>query len=127
MLDEHQVRYVLIGGFAATLHGSPIATGDADICPARDRRNLERLAAALTDLDARIRTEDVPQGLPFSRSAEFLERTEILNLATRSGDLDVAFRPSGTAGYDGLLTGVVTYDRGAVQVPVAPLRDAVRS
>lgn len=37
VLTDHQVRYVLIGGLAATLHGSPVRTGDADICPARDR------------------------------------------------------------------------------------------
>lgn len=54
-LDRHGVRYVLIGGLAAVLHGSPLLTSDADICPARDPDNLIRLAAALDDLDARIR------------------------------------------------------------------------
>jgi hypothetical protein len=46
-LDRRGVRYVLIGGLAAVLHGSPLPTIDADICPASDRENLERLAAAL--------------------------------------------------------------------------------
>ncbi len=53
-LDRHQVQYVLIGGLAAVLHGSPLPTVDADICPSRDRENLTRLAAALRELDARI-------------------------------------------------------------------------
>jgi hypothetical protein len=44
VLADHEVRYGLIGGLAATLHGSPLRTGDADICPARDRENVERLA-----------------------------------------------------------------------------------
>lgn len=39
-LDRHGVRYVLIGGLAAVLHGSPLATFDADICPAGDTENL---------------------------------------------------------------------------------------
>ena len=43
-LERHAVRYVVIGGLAATLHGSPVMTTDADICPARERDNLERLA-----------------------------------------------------------------------------------
>ena len=51
-LDRHGVRYVLIGGLAAVLHGSPLPTVDADICPSREAANLERLARALTDLDA---------------------------------------------------------------------------
>jgi hypothetical protein len=38
-LERHGVRYVVIGGLAATLHGSPVVTTDADICPARDRDN----------------------------------------------------------------------------------------
>lgn len=39
-LERNGVRYVLIGGLAATLHGSPVLTTDADICPARDPDNM---------------------------------------------------------------------------------------
>ena len=60
-LDRHEVHYVLIGGLAAVLHGSPLPTLDADICPARDHDNLVKLAAALDELDARIRTTDSAQ------------------------------------------------------------------
>jgi hypothetical protein len=49
-LEAHRVNYVLIGGLAATLHGSPIRTGDANICPSPETDNLERLAAALADI-----------------------------------------------------------------------------
>jgi len=54
-LEQNGVRYVLIGGLAAILHGSPQATFDADICPARDGDNLEKLATALVQMRARIR------------------------------------------------------------------------
>jgi hypothetical protein len=50
----------LIGALAARLQGFPRLTADADITPARDRDNLERLAAALRELDARVYTESVP-------------------------------------------------------------------
>ena len=43
-LEREKVRYVVIGGLAAVLQGSPVFTQDVDICPARDRDNLERLA-----------------------------------------------------------------------------------
>ena len=51
-LSHHAVDYVLIGGLAAVLHGSPLPTLDADICPSRDVENLRRLAAALDELDS---------------------------------------------------------------------------
>jgi hypothetical protein len=90
-LERHGVRYVVIGGLAATLHGSPLATTDTAICPARDRENLERLARALNELRARIRTADAPGGLPFACDATFLSRIELtLNLTTRSGDVDLS-------------------------------------
>jgi len=59
ILTDHGVQYVLIGGLAATLHGSPLRTGDVDICPSRSPENLTRLAAALRAMDARIRSPDV--------------------------------------------------------------------
>ncbi|MCA1824955.1 MAG: hypothetical protein LC640_11990, partial [Frankia sp.] len=55
VLNAHEVDYVLIGGLAAVLHGVPIGTVDVDITPARTEPNLRRLAAALRELDARLR------------------------------------------------------------------------
>ena len=101
-LDRHGVRYVLIGGLAAVLHGSPLQTVDMDICPSRTPDNLARLAAALDDMDARIRTSDAPDGIRFPRDAVFLSRVDLLNLVTRFGDVDLSFTPSGTTGFDDL-------------------------
>ena len=63
VLAAHKVEYVLIGGLAAVLHGSALVTNDADICPRRTPTNLKRLAAALKELDARIRTASEPDGV----------------------------------------------------------------
>jgi hypothetical protein len=93
---------VLIGGVTATLHGSPLNTRDTDVCPARDPDNLVRLAAALRDLDARIRTADAPAGLPFACDEHFLAGVSLLNLVTRFGDLHLTLQPSGTGGDDDL-------------------------
>src|SRR5258705_9569995 len=73
-LARHQVRFVLIGALAARLQGFPRFTEDADITPARDSNNLQRLAAALRELDARIYTEQIPEGLVFDCSAAMLAR-----------------------------------------------------
>jgi hypothetical protein len=126
-LNGHGVRYVLIGGVAATLHGSPLRTGDTDICPDNRPDNLEKLAAALRTLHARIRTEGAEGGLPFSCDAAFLSRVSLLNLETDAGHLDVSFVPSGTSGYDDLVAHVARFDLDGVVAPTAGLLDIIRS
>lgn len=126
-LVRHEVRFVLIGGLAATLHGSPLRTGDADITPASDHGNLERLAGALEELEARVFALDVPDGLDFDRGAEALARAETWDLVTRYGRLDIAFTPSGTRGYDDLRRHAVATPIGEVDVWVASLLDVIRS
>ena len=126
-LQRHGVQYVLIGGLAAVLHGSPLLTVDADICPARDPDNLVRLAAALGELHARIRTPDTPDGLPFPHDAAFLDRVELLNLVTQAGDLDLAFTPAGTNGFADLSVRAMPMFIRGVTVSVAALEDVIRS
>jgi hypothetical protein len=125
--DRHGVRHVLIGGLAAVLHGSPLPTLDAAICPATDPDNLQRLAAALEEVDARIRTPDVTEGVPFPRDAAFLARVSLLNLVTRVGDLDLAFAPAGTLGFADLSGRAIPMVIRGVTVLVAHLEDVIRS
>jgi hypothetical protein len=127
VLADQGVQYVLIGGLAATLHGSPLRTGDADICPSRSTENLTRLAAALRVMDARIRGPDATAGLPFACDASFLRHLELINFTTKFGDLDVAFMLAGTGGYENLKHNLVEYDLGGLVAPVAALADIIRS
>jgi predicted nucleotidyltransferase len=126
-LDENGVRYVLIGGLAAVLHGAPHVTTDVDIVPEEDLRNLERLSSALKQLNARIRVPGQPDGVPFDHSAESLARVRVWNLTTALGDLDVTFVPSGTRGYEDLKRDAERLSVRGVEVPVASLADVIRS
>ncbi len=126
-LAQHGVQYVLIGALAARLQGFPRATYDADITPAKDRDNLQRLAAALRELGARIYTEQIPEGLAFDCSAPTLARADVWNLITDAGRLDLAFHPSGTAGYDDLAPQAVRYTIYGHEVLAARLEDIIRS
>lgn len=126
-LDRHGVRYVLIGGLAAVLHGSPLQTFDADICPDREPGNLERLAAALQEMDARLRTPDAGKGLAFPHEAVFLANQRLLNLVTHFGDLDLAFEPAGTSGFADLASRAERFTIQGTPVPVARLEDVIRS
>jgi hypothetical protein len=127
VLRDHEVDYVLVGGLAAVLHGSTAMTNDADIVPARDRGNLERLADALRDLEARIRTHTDPDGLAFDPHPALLESMAMLNMTTRCGDLDLTFAPAALEDYDALLGNSVEFELAGCQVKVAALADIIRS
>lgn len=126
VLERHGIEYVLIGGFAAILQGSPILTNDIDITPLTDEENYRRLSLALIELDARVRTAGVDP-LPFSDDARSLAEVSIWNLTTRYGDLDVTVKPSGTGGYPDLRRDALIIRVGTVDVTVASLADVVRS
>lgn len=127
VLDTHHVQYVLIGGMAATLHGADYVTSDLDITPAQEIDNLERLSAALTDLEARVRVDDQPDGLPFAHDAKSLASVRVWNLVTNAGDLDISFVPSGTSGYPDLRRDATMITIHGTTVAVASLADIVRS
>ncbi len=126
-LARHGVDFVLIGALAARLQGFPRATYDADITPARNPQNLHRLAAALRELDARIYVDKIPEGLPFDCSPQMLARGDIWNLVTTAGRLDIAFKPSGTEGYDDLARNAVHFTLYGDELLAASLADIVRS
>lgn len=126
-LERHGVEYVLIGGLAATLHGSTYVTTDVDITPSTTKANLERLARALEELDARVRAPGETSGLAFDRSAAALARTSILNLTTRHGDLDIAFVPAGTRGFEDLRRHAIEITIQETRVVIAALEDVIRS
>lgn len=127
VLARHRVRYVLVGALAARLQGFPRLTADADITPARDSENLGRLAAALRELNARVYTENVPEGLPFDASPAALVRAELWNLVTSAGRLDIVFLPAGTKGYEDLDRNAVRFKVFGIELHAAALRDIVRS
>lgn len=126
-LAHHKVRYVLVGALAARLQGFPRLTADADITPSRETDNLAKLADALRDLQARVYTETVPEGLPFDITAAGLSRSELWNLVTSAGRLDIVFEPSGTRGYEELLKAAVSYEVFGVVIHAASLADIARS
>jgi hypothetical protein len=96
-LTAERVRFVVIGGVAAQLHGSARVTQDLDILydPAPD--NLERLARLLLSWRSYLRGAD--PGLPFKPDAATIKLIEVLTLETEHGDIDVLQRVAGIGGY----------------------------
>lgn len=101
ILNEEEVEYVILGGFAAIVHGSPLPTKEIDILPSRQRENLDRLGGALTRMNAQTRISGEP--VPTKIDGAFLANMpHMLNLVTDFGEMDLTFTPAGRAGdFDG--------------------------
>lgn len=123
-LSDGGVDYVLIGGVAARLLGSPAITRDVDVCHARDESNLEALAAVLRDLHARLR--GVEPDVPFRMDARSLRAGDSFTFATVAGDLDVLATPAGTRGYEDLIRTADVFDMDGYDVHVASIDDLIR-
>ena len=112
-LSDAGVEFVLIGGVAARLHGSPSLTRDLDICHRRSAENLERLAQVLRALGARLRGVD-----------DLME--ENLTFTTNAGDLDLLAMPAGVDGYEDLIERAESVHFDDLVVSVADLDDLIR-
>ena len=128
VLERHKVDYVVIGGLAAELRGSPYATRDVDVTPSRERANLGRLAEALHELDAKLRIPNVDGPVEFPLDQHSFDWGTTWTFMTTHGYLDIALLPDGTRGYDDLRRGA-TLERitETLEVNVAALADVIRS
>lgn len=130
ILRSHDVAFVVVGGVAARLRGAPLLTQDVDITPERTAVNMERLAAALGDLGARLRSASEPDGVKFSFDADFLASKQLWTLTTKYGDLDLVLEPAGFQGFEELADGASPMrvaTKPDLYVEVAALSDVIAS
>lgn len=123
VLDRHGVRFVLIGGLAARLLGSPSITNDLDICYDRAPDNLEALAGALRELEARLR--GAPE-VPFLLDARTLRAGDHFTFSTLAGGLDVMATPAGGLDFASLRRNAQTLRVEDLELMVADLPDLIR-
>jgi hypothetical protein len=123
-LAEAGVDFIVIGGVAAAVRGSPSATVDLDLCYAREEKNLRRLSSVLRATSARLR--GVTAAVPFLLDAETLGAGDHFTLSTNLGDLDLLGTPAGTDGYDDLVRHATDVDLDGLTVKVASLDDLIR-
>jgi hypothetical protein len=127
-LSRRKVNYVLIGAFAAALHGSPLPTMDLDVCPARNDENIARLADLLLfDVRALWETTGAPFADTIDEACERLSAGSLFSFDTANGRLDVVFEPAGTTGYHELARRAVRRRIGGLDVEIAALEDIIRS
>jgi hypothetical protein len=134
-LNRQRVDYLLCGGAAATAYGAQRPSEDADCVVRRERANLDRLAAALRELNARLRvagmTDDEAKQLSVQIDGTTLADLSVTTWMTDAGPFDVL---AGLEASDGRL---VPYEelvqRGSVLqgqgflVHAAGLEDIIRA
>ncbi|MGH8972778.1 MAG: hypothetical protein ACRD0C_06185 [Acidimicrobiia bacterium] len=131
VLDRHGVRYVLVGGMGARAHGATRRTYDLDLCPAWHPDNLECLAAALCELDARLR--GIPDDVVFPPiTGATLRGIEFGTWTTAAGDLDTLHDIPSTDRqhpntYDELVQRATTREFLGCTIYVADLADIIAS
>ncbi len=99
-LSGEEVDYIIVGGVAATIHGSSRLTQDIDVVYARGEENLQRLEAALAP--HRPYPRGAPSGLPFEWSAATLARGLNFTLVTDLGPIDLFGEVAGGGTYEKL-------------------------
>lgn len=97
-LRGENVSFVIIGGIAATLHGSARLTNDLDIAYERSTENYRRLTRALAPFDPYLR--GAPVGLPFRFDEETIKRGLNFTLRTISGDIDLLGEVTGIGSFE---------------------------
>jgi hypothetical protein len=98
LLTQNQVEFVIVGGVALSAHGSSYLTFDLDVCYARARENLKRLATALATCHPRPR--EFPAGLPFVWDEQTLNQGMNFTLSTDLGNIDLLGEVTGLGGFE---------------------------
>lgn len=116
------VDFVVIGGLAATFHGSARVTYDLDICYSRTSANLRRLTAALAPFHPRPR--GFPAGVPFIWDERTLHNATVLTLQTDIGEIDLLAEVAGLGAFDAVMKhsiNVEAFDRRIVTLDLPGL------
>ncbi len=124
-LSANQVDFIVIGGLAASLHGSAYVTQDVDVCYGRSDASIERLCRALVDLHPALR--GAPDGLPFRLDPAAVRAGLNFTLSTDLGPLDLLGEVSPFGGFDSLKTHAIAMDLFGHRVLVLSLPALIRS
>lgn len=97
-LSKGRVEFVVVGAYAAILHGATVVTRDVDVCMSFAPENLFRLRDALAGLHPWHRM--TPQRLPLEINEANVAEFKNLYLATDLGPLDCLSEIIAVGGYE---------------------------
>lgn len=117
-LVAHRVEFIIVGGVCAVLHGAPVTTFDLDLVHSRQPENLDRLIAALDELDAYYRGRGTQRLRP---TRELLGFSGHHLFMTRFGPLDILGTIGNGHDYQELIDRTVEFDVDSLQLRLLEL------
>lgn len=113
LLTQNEVEFIIVGGAAATAHGSARLTIDLDVVYKRTRDNIARIVDALRPIQPYLR--GAPPGLPFDWSVQTIQKGLNFTLITTLGALDLLGEIVGGGGYEELLSETIKVEIAGVE------------
>ena len=123
-LAKGGVDFILVGGLAATVHGSARLTHDVEVVYSRAPRNPARLVAALGPIQPYLR--GAPPDLPFRWDNETLAKGLDFTLSTKLGDLDLFGEIAGGGTFEELADHAVKVQLFGVDIRCLDLPTLIR-
>jgi len=113
LLKEHEVRYLLIGGYAVGFHGYPRATADMDIWVAIHPENANKIVTVLKEFGF-----DLPELSPNL----FLQEKQIIRMGVPPVKLEISTSISGVE-FDACYEKRIVAELDGVEVNLIGLND----
>jgi hypothetical protein len=124
LLVVNEIDFIIVGGAAATAHGSARLTLDLDIVYSRDNFNLDRIVRALEPIQPYLR--GAPPGLPFEWSVETLKKGLNFTLITTLGALDLLGEIVGGGSYEELKSQTIKIEVAGVECSCLSLERLIK-
>ena len=124
-LCDADIEFVIVGGFAATLHGSSLVTRDLDVCAVLSSDNVEKLRNALRDLRPAHRF--TPQKLSFLEIPDPGVPMLNLYLSTEMGPVDILGSIMGVGEFEQVRAGAIEVELFGRRCRVISLDDLIRA
>ena len=119
------IRFVLVGGVAATIHGSARFTNDIDVCYDTAPDNVDGLIELLLGWNAYLR--GVEPGLPFILDRRTFRTTPLLTLTSTMGAIDLLDQVPGVGDYHDAVAGSETVHLGITEFRALTLEALIAS
>lgn len=123
LLLVNNVDFVLIGGFAAILHGASMMTEDLDVCIPFNIENCEKLLEALKNIHPMPR----PKRFPLNRTAQRLSELKNLYLDTDLGPIDFLGSVANLGSFENLKTHIMEIDLYGHKVKILKIESLIAS
>ena len=123
ILLRHGVEFIVVGGQAELLMGSPRITYDIDLCYRRTKENLRRLASALSEIKPTLR--NAPADLPFIIDEQSLALGSNFTFDTAEGPLDLLGYLEPLGNFDAIAERAFAVNIAGIDVKVIHIDDLI--